>query len=66
MMLIDACLVDTNVLLRIARRSDPNHSAVNNALAKLAIQGVFSAEMRRSEAVALGYPVMPVLDGLPG
>jgi predicted nucleic acid-binding protein len=39
MMLIDACLVDTNVLLRIARRSDPNHPAVDNALAKLAIQG---------------------------
>ncbi len=31
--------VDTNVLLRIARRSDPNHPAVDNALAKLAIRG---------------------------
>jgi predicted nucleic acid-binding protein len=38
-MVIDACLVDTNVLLRIARRSDPNHAAVDNALSKLAIQG---------------------------
>src|SRR5580692_4472701 len=36
---IDACLVDTNVLLRIARRSDPNHSAVDRALSNLAIQG---------------------------
>jgi hypothetical protein len=38
-MVIDACLVDTNVLLRIPRRSEPNHPAVDNALAKLAIQG---------------------------
>lgn len=37
--MIDACLVDTNVLLRIPRRSDPNHAAVDNALSKLAIQG---------------------------
>jgi predicted nucleic acid-binding protein len=36
---IDACLVDTNILLRIARRSDPNHSAVDSALSNLAIQG---------------------------
>jgi predicted nucleic acid-binding protein len=36
---IDACLVDTNVLLRIPRISDPNHLAVDNALAKLATQG---------------------------
>jgi hypothetical protein len=27
---------------------------------------VFSAELRRSEAVTLGDPVMPVPDGLPG
>jgi predicted nucleic acid-binding protein len=38
-MVMDACLVDTNVLLRIPRRSDPNHAAVDNALSKLAIQG---------------------------
>jgi hypothetical protein len=36
---IDACLVDTNVLLRIPKLSDPNHLAVDNALAKLATQG---------------------------
>jgi hypothetical protein len=35
---IDACLVDTNVLLCIPRRSDPNHLAVDKALAKLAIK----------------------------
>jgi predicted nucleic acid-binding protein len=38
-MVLDACLVDTNVLLRIPRRSDPNHPAVDKALAQLAIQG---------------------------
>jgi predicted nucleic acid-binding protein len=36
---IDACLVDTNVLLRIPKLSDPNHLAVDSALAKLATQG---------------------------
>ena len=38
-MVIDACLVDANVLLRMPRPSDPNHAAVDNALSKLAIQG---------------------------
>ena len=38
-MVIDACLVDTNVLLRIPKRSDPNHPAVDRALSQLAIQG---------------------------
>jgi predicted nucleic acid-binding protein len=38
-MVIDACLVDTNVLLRIPKRSDPNHQAVDRALSKLAIDG---------------------------
>jgi hypothetical protein len=38
-MVIDACLVDTNVLLRIPRRSDPNHPAVDKVLVQLAIQG---------------------------
>lgn len=36
---VDACLVDANVLLRIARRSDPNHSAVDSALSNLATEG---------------------------
>jgi hypothetical protein len=33
---------------------------------KLSIIGEFSAEVRKSEAVALGDPVMPVFDGLGG
>ena len=36
---IVSCLVDTNILLRITRRSDPQHKAVDTALARLAGQG---------------------------
>ena len=36
---IDACLVDTNVLLRIPKLSGPNYVAVDTALAKLATPG---------------------------
>src|ERR1700687_5119758 len=36
---IASCLVDTNILLRIARRSDPQHKTVDTALARLAGQG---------------------------
>lgn len=35
-MAIPSCLVDTNVLLRTARRNDPQHRLVNAAVAKLA------------------------------
>ena len=38
-MLLASCLVDTNVLLRISRRSDPQHRLVDTALAQLAGQG---------------------------
>ncbi len=33
-----SCLVDTNILLRIARRSDPQHPLIDAALAKLVLQ----------------------------
>ena len=36
---IASCLVDTNILLRIARRSDPQHKLVDAALSRLAGQG---------------------------
>jgi predicted nucleic acid-binding protein len=39
-MAIPSCLVDTNILLRMTRRSDPQHQLVDMALAKLASQGV--------------------------
>lgn len=38
-MAIASCLVDTNILLRIARRFDPQHKVVDTALARLAVQG---------------------------
>jgi predicted nucleic acid-binding protein len=36
-MAIASCLVDTNVLLRTTRRTDPHYEVVNVALAKLAL-----------------------------
>lgn len=38
-MAVASCLVDTNILLRIARRSDPQHTLIDAALAKLALEG---------------------------
>jgi len=38
-MAIASCLVDTNILLRMTRRSDPQHPLVDSALAQLAGQG---------------------------
>jgi predicted nucleic acid-binding protein len=38
-MAIASCLVDTNILLRISRRSDPQHKIIDAALAKLALAG---------------------------
>jgi predicted nucleic acid-binding protein len=36
---IPSCLVDTNILPRMTRRSDPQHQLIDTALAKLASQG---------------------------
>jgi predicted nucleic acid-binding protein len=38
-MAIASCLVDTNVLLRVTRRADPEHSVVDAALARLVADG---------------------------
>lgn len=38
-MALASCLVDTNILLRMTRRSDPQHELVDTALAQLAGQG---------------------------
>ena len=38
-MAIASCLLDTNILLRMTRRSDPQHQVVDAALAQLAGQG---------------------------
>ena len=36
---IASCVVDTNVLLRITRRADPQHQLIVTALTQLASQG---------------------------
>jgi predicted nucleic acid-binding protein len=38
-MAIASCLVDTNILLRIARHSEPQHKMVDTALGRLLAQG---------------------------
>src|SRR5258708_28835456 len=38
-MAIASCLVDTNILLRVARSSDPEHQVIDAALTKLALEG---------------------------
>lgn len=38
-MAIPSCLVDTNILLRISRRFDPQHPLVDAALSRLAEEG---------------------------
>src|SRR5436305_3391442 len=35
----DACLLDSNILLRITKSNDPHHAAINQALHVLANQG---------------------------
>ena len=46
-MAIASCLVDTNILLRVARRSDPQHKLVDAALAKAS-----AGEYRAADAQA--------------
>ena len=38
-MAIASCLIDTNILLRLARRSDPHHNLIYAAVAKVASDG---------------------------
>jgi predicted nucleic acid-binding protein len=38
-MAITSCLLDTNILLRVARRSDPQHKLIDAAVAKLVLAG---------------------------
>ena len=48
---IASCLVDTNLLLRIARRSDPHHKLIDAALAKLSLAGtIILGDSRGDEA----------------
>jgi len=38
-MAVPSCLVDTNILLRMTRRADPQHQVVDKELFRLAFQG---------------------------
>jgi hypothetical protein len=38
-MAVVSCLVDTNILLRITRRFDPQYKLIDSALTKLALAG---------------------------
>jgi predicted nucleic acid-binding protein len=49
-----SCLVDTNILLRMTRRSDPQHQLVDAALAQLAAKGPFFTTARIS--LSFGMP----------
>ncbi len=44
-MAIASCLVDTNILLRMTRRSDSQHQLVDTALAGLAFQGTILSRL---------------------
>jgi len=37
-MAISSCLVDTNILLRVTKRADPQYKLIDSALAKLALE----------------------------
>jgi predicted nucleic acid-binding protein len=59
-MAIVSCLVDTNILLRIARRSDPQHQAVDAALARLAEQGTILCYTHQNIAELWNVMTRPV------
>lgn len=52
-MAIASCLVDTNILLRMTRRSDPQHKIVDTALARLVGQGTMLYYTRASRSCGM-------------
>jgi hypothetical protein len=61
-MAIASCLVDTNILLRMTRRSDPQHQIVDTALARLASQGIILHHTRQNmaeRAIESGMSFLP-------
>jgi hypothetical protein len=59
-MAIASCLVDTNILLRMTRRSDPQHKVVDTALALLAGQ----EQQSKRKSPPLQNPRGSAADGL--
>ena len=71
-MAIDSCLVDTNILLRLTRRNDPQHNKVDTALAVLAGVGTTLfytlqniAELWNVLIITTGYSVWQLKKDLP-
>lgn len=60
-MAIASCLVDTNILLRITRRSDPQHQLVDTALAKLASEGTILQYTHQNIAELWNAMTRPVM-----
>ena len=60
-MAIASCLVDTNILLRIARRSDPQHKLVDAALAKLSLAGTTLHYTHQNIAPSTVNPILGIV-----
>ena len=60
-MAVTSCLVDTNVLLRLAARSDPQHQLVDTAVARLAQQGTTFHYTHQNIAELWNVMTRPVL-----
>lgn len=60
-MAAESCLVDTNILLRMTRRSDPQHKSIDTALAKLATRGTLLHYTHQNIAQLWNAITRPVL-----
>jgi predicted nucleic acid-binding protein len=59
-MALASCLVDTNILLRITRRTDPQHKVVDTALARLAGEGAILHYTHRNIAELWNAMTRPI------
>ena len=61
--LAPAHLIDTNILLRISRRDDPDHAVVDRAIATLAEVGVvlMGIDSFSKQQVTVAAPVWPAM-----
>src|SRR5260370_8582571 len=59
-MAIPSCVVDTNILLRIAKRSDPQHQLVDAAVGKLVLEGATLEETHQNRAELWNVMTRPV------
>jgi predicted nucleic acid-binding protein len=59
-MAIASCLVDTNILLRASRRSDPQYKVVNTALTRLLGQGTVLCYRHQNIAELWNAMIRPI------